>query len=304
MTDIIIDCDPGQDDAIAIIMALASKSLHVLGITTVAGNVNGVQTCINAKKICAYVNRCDIPVLQGSLQPLLKDLLDASHIHGETGLSKEIDGVYSNEHDIHAVDFIIETIRKSPNKITIAATAALTNIALAFRKAPDIKNNIERIVLMGGSTTDGNITRYAEFNFFTDPHAASEVFESGVPIVMIGLNTTNQTMFDERLVRKIESIGKRVSGGVCKILEDLLQTYRKVYKAHGAVVHDGCVVAYLNDSSIFKTQPAHVSIETSDREKLGQSYVSFDNPFNALVAVRVDEKQLFDMMEKLVGNFD
>lgn len=302
-TDIIIDCDPGQDDAIAILMAINSQNLNILGITTVAGNVNGEQTYLNAMNICGFANRANIGVYKGALKPLQKDIIFATHIHGENGLSDNIKGEYLDKKDIDAVEFLIKTLRESSKKITIAATAALTNIALAIRQAPDIKEKIEKIVLMGGSVTEGNITKFAEFNFFTDPHAAKEVFESGLNIVMIGLNSTNQTMFDEQLINRVKQIGNKVSDGIVNIMQDLLLTYREVYNIPGAIIHDGCVMAYLNDPSIFATKPALVKIETEDQEKIGASYVTFGENIkpNATVTLDVNVSRLFDMMIDLLS---
>lgn len=301
MTDIIIDCDPGQDDAIAILMAINSQNLNILGITTVAGNVNGEQTYINAMNICGFANKANIGVYKGALKPLQKDIIFATHIHGKNGLSDNIKGEYVFKNELTAVEFLIKTLRESDKKITIAATAALTNIALAIRQAPDIKEKIEKIVLMGGSVTEGNITKFAEFNFFTDPHAAKEVFDSGLNIVMIGLNSTNQTMFDEQLINRVRQINNKLSSGIVNIMEDLLLTYRQVYNIPGAIVHDGCVIAYLNDPSIFATKPAFVKIETEDEEKIGASYVTFGQNIkhNATVTLDVNVSKLYDMMIEL-----
>ena len=302
MESIIIDCDPGQDDAIAILMAIASDCLNILGITTVAGNVEGEQTYINAMKVCACAKRSDIKVYKGSLYPLKRKLIDAKHIHGYTGLtcSAQVDAL--QKESIGAVDFIVNTLLQSTEKVTIAATAALTNIALALKKAPQIQDHIERIVLMGGSSTVGNITPYAEFNFFTDPHAASIIFESGLDIHMIGLNVTNQTMFDEKLVERIKKIKSRVAGEVVHILSDLLKAYRNVYHVPGGIIHDGCVMAYLDDPSIFEFKKARVKIETEEEIRIGASYVTFDDTKpNARVAYGVNVPKLYDLMEKLIG---
>lgn len=303
IADIIIDCDPGQDDAIALLMAMGSVSLNILGITTVAGNVSCDLTFENAIKICARANRTDIGVYKGCDRPLKKELVTAEHIHGESGLSCKIDISEIQKNTLHAVDFLIKTLREVDHKITIVATAALTNIAVAITKAPDIKDKIERIVLMGGSATGGNITPYAEFNFFTDPHAAEIVFNSNIRIVMIGLDTTVQTMFDEVLVDRIGKIKNKVSDCASLILSDLLFTNRNVYHTNGGILHDGCVIAYLNDPELFTLKKAHVKIETLDARKIGASYVSFDDDGDVLVATKADKDGIFDMIEKLLKNF-
>lgn len=304
MIDLIIDCDPGQDDAIAILLALANKNFNILGITTVAGNVSVQQTFLNAKKICVCASREDIHVYKGASNPIKKELITAEHIHGENGLSCDISVVDDSEERKNAIQFIIDTLERSERKVTIAATAALTNLALAFQKAPHIKEKIDRIVLMGGSTETGNITEYAEFNFFTDPHAADIVFQSGVRIVMIGLNITHKVIFSETEINQIRHINNDVTNKAVKILEDLLITNKNVYGYKGGIVHDACVIAYLSDQSIFSAKDAYVCIETEDEQKIGRSVVDFSsNISNALVCVDVNIEKIFDLFFRLFSNY-
>ena len=305
MIDLIIDCDPGQDDSIAILLALANKNFNILGITTVAGNVTAQQTFLNAKKMCICANRSEVQVYKGAEKPIKKELKTAEHIHGENGLSCDILVEDDSELRPNAIQFIIETLEKSDRKITIAATAALTNLALAFNKAPHIKEKIDQIVIMGGSTEGGNITKYAEFNFFTDPHAADIVFRSGVKIVMIGLNITHQVVFSESEITKIKHINNVVTNQAVKILEDLLITNRDVYGHKGGIVHDACVIAYLSDPNIFSSKEAYVCIETKNQENVGQSYVDYSsNINNSLVCIDVDIERIFSLFLKLFSHYN
>lgn len=304
MLNLIIDCDPGQDDAVAILLAIANEGFNILGITTVAGNVSGMQTFLNAKKVCKCAGREDIKIFHGADAPIHKKLITAEHIHGKSGLSCElkVDKIFSECKK--AEQFLIETLLASKEKVTIAATAALTNIALSLQKEPKIKDKIERIVLMGGSTEEGNITKHAEFNFFTDPHAAQIIFESGIDITMIGLNVTLQAVFAEKEIDRIKAINNYVTFPVVRILTDLMITNRDIYGYKGGIVHDACVMAYLAEPSIFKTKNAFVKIETKDKIKIGKSYVDFDaNVKNAAVATEINTKKLFDFFEKSFRKF-
>lgn len=304
MLNLIIDCDPGQDDAVAILLALANEKFNILGITTVAGNVSGMQTFLNAKKICKCAGREDVSVFHGADAPIHKKLITAEHIHGKNGLSCDLNIDEDASDSKRAEQFLIETLLTSKEKIIIAATAALTNIALALQKEPKIKDKIEKIVLMGGSTEEGNITKHAEFNFFTDPHAAQIVFESGIDITMIGLNVTLQAVFAEKEIARIKSIDNYVTDHVVTILTDLMVTNRDIYGYEGGIVHDACVIAYLADPSIFKTENAFVKIETTDNIKIGKSYVDFHaNLKNANVAIGINTEKLFDFFEKSFRNF-
>lgn len=304
MMNIIIDCDPGQDDAIAILLAIANDNLIINGITTVAGNVSGEQTYINAKKVCKCADRLDIKIYKGAMHPLKKKLITAEFIHGKNGLSCDVNINNVSDTSEDAVTFIIETLLRAKEKITIVAMAALTNIALALQKEPKIKDHIEKVVLMGGSTNEGNITKYAEFNFFTDPHAAQIIFSSGLDIVMIGLNVTEQAVFEEKEIQRISMLGNKVSEHAVIILNDLMKTNREVYGFKGGLVHDACVIAYLIDPSIFKLSSANVQIEIENEIKMGKSYVNFnaENP-NASVAVGINTEKLFNLFENSFKNY-
>ena len=198
---LIIDTDPGQDDAVAILLALASPEIHLLGITTVAGNVPLDLTEVNARKICDLAGRQDVPVFAGLSRPLVRRLVTAEHVHGRTGLDgPDLPPPQTPLQEQHAVDFIIETVRKEPSgSVTIAPIGPLSNIAMALQRAPDIAPRIKQIVLMGGGCFEGgNITPAAEFNIYVDPHAAAVVFGAGIPITMMPLDVTHKALTTEK----------------------------------------------------------------------------------------------------------
>ena len=197
---LIIDTDPGQDDAVAILLALASPEIDLLGITTVAGNVPLDLTEVNARKICDLAGRQDVPVFAGLSRPLVRRLVTAEHVHGRTGLDgPDLPPPQTPLQEQHAVDFIIETVRKEPSgSVTIAPIGPLSNIAMALQRAPDIAPRIKQIVLMGGGCFEGgNITPAAEFNIYVDPHAAAVVFGAGIPITMMPLDVTHKALTTE-----------------------------------------------------------------------------------------------------------
>ena len=198
---LIIDTDPGQDDAVAILLALASPEIDLLGITTVAGNVPLELTEVNARKICDLAGRQDVPVFAGLSRPLVRSLVTAEHVHGRTGLDgPDLPPPQTPLQEQHAVDFIIETVRKEPSgSVTIAPIGPLSNIAMALQRAPDIAARVKQIVLMGGGCFEGgNITPAAEFNIYVDPHAAAVVFGAGIPITMMPLDVTHKALTTEK----------------------------------------------------------------------------------------------------------
>ncbi len=299
---IVIDCDPGADDAIALLLALASPDeLDVVGIGTVAGNVGLDRTSDNARRICNLAGRDDVPVHAGCPGSILRPRSDARHVHGETGL----DGVAlpppaSAIADRHAVDFLIETCAARPGDVTLCAMGPLTNVALAMIKDPGIVDNIDEIVLMGGAIGAGNVTPSAEFNIFVDPHAAAVVFASGAPLTMIGLDVTHQAIVTpERLdaVRAIDtSVGRAAAG--------LLDHYHRVdlerHGVPGSPLHDPCVIAYLLRPELFSGREAFVEVETRSEATMGRTVVDLWNATgrkpNATVIERIDADGFFELL--------
>lgn len=273
MRRVIIDCDPGHDDAISIILAASSDRIHIEGITTVAGNVEVEKTTLNALRVCELIG-LDVPVARGAEQPLVKTREFAPDIHGDSGL----DGPQLPEVprktaiDQHAVDFIIEKVMKSDGEITLVPTGPLTNIALVIQKEPAIVEKIKEIVLMGGGTF-GNWTPTAEFNIYVDAEAADIVFNCGVPVTMFGLDVTHQAITTPAILDKINSIETVVSEFVSDLLVYFTNTYKEVFGFEGAPIHDACTIAYLIDESIFEFEKVRVDIETKGEYSYGTTCV-------------------------------
>lgn len=262
---IIIDTDPGQDDAVALLLAFASPELEVLGITAVAGNVPLDLTERNARIVCEIGGRTDIPVFAGCAAPLKRALVTAEHVHGKTGL----DGVevYTPAHplqDQHAVDFIIEALRGEDTKtITLCPLGPLTNIAVALQKAPEIADKIQEIVLMGGAYFEvGNITPAAEFNIYVDPEAAEIVFRSGVPITVLPLDVTHKALVTQSRLDAFANLGTKVGQTVAAWTSFFERFDKNKYGSEGAPLHDPCVIAYLLAPELFSGRFVNVEIET------------------------------------------
>lgn len=270
---IIIDTDPGQDDAVAILLALASPELEVLGITAVAGNVPLALTARNALIVCELAGRSDVAVMAGCDAPLTRKLVTAEHVHGKTGL----DGITLPEpamrlRDIHAVDFIIETLRREPpGTVTLCPLGPLTNIATAFQRAPDIVDRVQQIVLMGGAYFEvGNITPAAEFNIFVDPEAAEIVFASGVDLVVMPLDVTHRALTTRARVEAFRGAG-RVGPVVASWLEFFERYDIEKYGAEGGPLHDPTVIAWLVRPDLFTGRRINVEIETEGRFTSGMT---------------------------------
>lgn len=253
---IIIDTDPGIDDAVAIAIALNSEELDVKLISTVAGNVDVEKTTNNALKLVTFLEK-DTPVAKGANRPLLKELETASDIHGESGMDGyDFPNPQRKELTIHAVEAMKECILKSPQKITLVPIAALTNIALLFTMYPEVKENIAEIVMMGGTLSRGNTNSIAEFNIYVDPHAAQMVFQSGLPITMVGLDVTNTAV-----LTSVENDMIRTYGKVGEMFYGLFQYYRGGSLKIGLPMHDVCAIAYLLEPEMFKTELTYAEVQ-------------------------------------------
>ena len=276
---IIIDTDPGQDDAFAILLALASpEDITVLGITAVAGNVPLPLTTRNARIICELAGKPDMRVYAGCDAPLQRKLVTAEHVHGKTGL----DGPVMDEPLMalqpgHAVEFIINTLRSEPaGTVTLCPLGPLTNIATAFLQAPDIIGRVQEIVLMGGGCFEGgNITPVAEFNIYVDPEAADVVMRSGVDIVMVPLDVTHQVLATKERIARIKAIGNKAGAAVTAMLEFSERFDLGKYGWEGAPLHDPCVIAYLLHPELFQGRHINVSIETGSELTVGMTVADY-----------------------------
>ncbi len=272
---IIIDTDPGQDDAVAILLALASPDeIEVLGITAVAGNVPLALTAKNARIVCELAGKTDVPVYAGCDAPLDRPLVTAEHVHGKTGLDGPV--LPDPKMDLtegHAVDFIIHTLRRhAPGTVTLCPLGPLTNIATAFQKAPDIVDRVQEIVLMGGAYFEvGNITPAAEFNIYVDPEAADIVFKSGVQIVVMPLDVTHKALVTKPRNDAFRNLGTKVGIAVAEMTDFFERFDKEKYGSAGAPLHDPCVTAYLIRPELFSGRHVNVEIETKSELTLGMT---------------------------------
>jgi len=301
---IIIDTDPGQDDAVAILLALASPGdIEVIGITAVAGNVPLPLTQKNALIICELAGRSDIPVYAGCDRPLAHTLVTAEHVHGKTGLDgPNLPDPQMQLTDGHAVDYIIDTLRAEPaGTITLCPLGPLTNIATAFQKAPDIAERVQEIILMGGAYFEvGNITPAAEFNIYVDPEAADIVFKSGTPIVVMPLDVTHKVLVTKARNDAFRNIGTPVGIAVAKMTEFFERYDKEKYGTIGAPLHDPCVTAYLIRPDLFRGRHVNVEIETGSTLTRGMTVADWwdvtDRAPNATFIGSVDADAFFDLL--------
>lgn len=299
---IIMDCDPGWDDTIAIIMALSNDKLDVKAITCVAGNVSVQKTTENAKKVLEFM-KSNITLASGAEEPLEYKFKTIEEIHGEDGLYGLLDNADYKVDKRKAHELIKDLLIESKEKITIVATGALTNIALLIKNYPEVVDRIDKICIMGGGILIGNITPYAEFNIHTDPHAAKIVFNSRIPIIMCGLNVSYKAVCRRGDIDKIKKIGSRKSELVSRILEEAGKVERAnapkgALEKGDAPLYDPVTVAYLINPSIFATEKYNIEIKT-EGEKRGQTeVVNNSNICNTEVVMDVNRKELIDLLIK------
>ena len=306
---IIIDTDPGQDDAVAILLALASPDeVEVLGITAVAGNVPLALTQKNARIVCELAGKPGTRVFAGCDRPLVRPLVTAEHVHGKTGLDgpQMADPVMPLQ-DQHGVDFIIETLRREPaHSVTLCPLGPLTNIATAFQRAPDIVERVQQIVLMGGAYFEvGNITPAAEFNIYVDPQAAEVVFTSGVPLVVMPLDVTHKALTNRRRVEAFRAMGTEPGRMVAEWTDFFERFDMAKYGSEGAPLHDPCVIAYLIRPELFTGRHINVMIETGSELTMGMTVADWwgvtDRPANALFVGDLDAEGFFALLTERIA---
>jgi pyrimidine-specific ribonucleoside hydrolase len=301
----ILDVDPGHDDAVAIMLACAAPELDLLAITTVAGNVPLEKTTRNALRILSLIGRTDLPVAAGASSPLRRALHTAEDIHGESGLDgPEIPDPSFKPHERSAADLIADAIRDSPEPVTLIPTGPLTNVATFLREHPDLKERVARISLMGGSIGLGNTTPAAEFNVYVDPEAAREVFESGLPITMSGLDVTHQAGAGSAERENLRSLG-RIGGVVAELLEFFAGTYERIFGFDAPPLHDAVAVAAVLDPALLKTRPMRVDVECESELTRGETVCDFygvsGKAPNAEVGVDLDRYGFFDLLYRVLG---
>jgi inosine-uridine nucleoside N-ribohydrolase len=298
---IILDCDPGHDDAIAILLAAHHPEIDLLAITTVAGNQSVEKTTHNALKVCSLANIQHVPIAMGMDRPLLRPANHAPDIHGESGM----DGPQIPEPNIeldrrHGVDLLIELLLNSDGDITLVPTGPLTNIAAAMRREPAIVSKIAAISLMGGAMGLGNVTPAAEFNIHTDPEAAEIVFSCGRPITMVPLEVTHQALATEEVTARLRAAQRPVATFAADLLVFFADTYRNVFGFPAAPVHDPCAVAAIIDPTILRAHTMHVAIETTGLWTIGRTvcdvYGKFGKQPNARVGYALDVERFWNMV--------
>jgi inosine-uridine nucleoside N-ribohydrolase len=298
---VIVDCDPGHDDAIALLLAAGSPALDLRLVTVVAGNQTLDNTLRNALAVLSAAGVRDVPVAGGMDRPLVRPRIIAGHIHGRTGLDgPPLPEITIQPSPRHAVDLLIATILESDRPITLIPTGPLSNIAVAMRLNPAILGRIERVVLMGGSAGLGNTTPAAEFNIFADPEAAHIVFGSGVPLTMIGLDVTLQTAATAERRARIAALGTPLATLVCGWLDFFGDRYREVYGFSGPPLHDPCAVAQVIRPGIVETRPASVEIDVSHGPSYGRTLCDLRHvtgqPPTADVGVAIDVDAFYDLL--------
>jgi purine nucleosidase len=298
---VLLDCDPGIDDALAIVFGCGHPSLDLTGVTTVSGNVNLDTVTANALSVLELAGRPDVPVVPGCARPLLRATLDAREVHGEGGLgAARLPVAQAAPTAGHAVDYLIETIGAAPGEITLIATGPLTNIALAVRREPRLVGWVRDFVIMGGSAARGNVTPAAEFNIAADPEAAAIVFEAGWQVTMVGLDVTLQARATPDVQDRMRGLGRL---GADLLLPGLLGYRGELAQGDaaggGAPVHDVCALALVAEPGLFGCDPARVDVETAGRWTTGMTVTDFSGPAearNALVAMRVDGPAFWDLV--------
>jgi pyrimidine-specific ribonucleoside hydrolase len=300
---ILIDCDPGHDDAIAILLALASPEVELRGITTVGGNQTLEKTTRNALKILELAGRTDIPVAEGAAGPLSRTLRTAANVHGESGLDgPDLPEPTARPVDAHAVDFLAELIEPG---VVLVPTGPLTNVALLLQRHPDVRDRLDRIVWMGGAIAEGNVTPAAEFNAFVDPEAAAIVFGSGIDVTMIGLDVTHQALFDSTHAERLRGAG-RCGKAVAELADFFLEFHRQRYRFDGAPIHDAMAVAHVIDPTLVETLRCNVEIELKSQHCDGRTVVDrwlvLDMPKNADVGIGVDAERFLELLVERISS--
>ena len=308
---IIIDCDPGQDDAVALFLAMASSDeLEILGITAVAGNVPLELTQRNVRLMCDIAGRGDIPVFAGCDRPMVRELLTAEKVHGKTGIDGiEIVDPETPLQEQHAVDFIVETLRAAEDEsVTLVPTGPLTNIGTVIDRAPDLLPKIRQLVIMGGAMREGgNYSPSAEFNILVDPHAADIVFSCGRPITSMGLDVTHQVLSTRARVERIRQLGNPVAAATAGMLGFFERHDSKKYGVEGAPLHDPCTIAWLLAPELFEGKFCNLSAEIQSELTMGHTAIDFwhvtDRPHNVNWIYSVDADGFYDLLTDRLARF-
>lgn len=302
----IIDCDPGHDDAVALLLAAQCDEIDLRAVTTVAGNQTLEKTTRNALKVLTLADRTDVPVAAGCSEPLLREFVSEHDVHGDSGLEgPDLDDPAFDTVDQHGVDLIIETVRESDEPVYLVPVGPLTNVAMAFKKAPDIVDDIERVVLMGGAVEQGNKTPVAEFNIYADAEAASVVFDADVDLTMVGLDVTRKARYNAEQFDEMRNLGSEVAEVVAELFEFYLEFHNRTFGWDSVPIHDACAVAEVISPGIVETQHARVEVETEGEHTYGQTVCDLQEVWdrtghatepNARVGLDIDKEGFFDLL--------
>ena len=304
---ILLDCDPGHDDAIALLLALASPEVELLGVTTVAGNQTLAKTTANALRVLEFIGRDDVPVAAGADRPLLREPFVAAYVHGESGLEgPDLPPARGHASEQHAVDFLADRLFASSQRVTLVPVGPLTNVALLLARHPETAERIERIVLMGGSIAEGNVTPAAEFNIWADPEAAARVFGSGLDVTMIGLDVTHRALMTREHAERLRNAGR--TGRMVAELFDFFHRYHaETYGFEGSPIHDAVAVAHVFRPDLVETAERHVAIECSSELCRGCTVVDLwrrtGNEPNAHVGVGIDGEAFLELLLERISTY-
>ncbi|PSL08503.1 purine nucleosidase/pyrimidine-specific ribonucleoside hydrolase [Haloactinopolyspora alba] len=307
-TPVILDVDPGHDDALAILLARADPRLDLLAITTVAGNQTLDKCTLNARRICTVAGIDDVPVAAGASSPLVRELRTAADVHGESGLDGPAFGTPTVDvDDRSAVELMRDVLSAHHEPVTLVPTGPLTNIALLLRTFPQVRESISEIVLMGGTTGRGNTTPYTEFNMTVDPEAADVVFRSGLPVTMAGLNVTHQALATDEVLVRLRELGTPLARTCVELLTFYGTTYQEQWGLSAPPVHDPVAVARVADPSLVRCVEAPVLIERQGEHTAGATVVDFHyrtgHPDNARVAMDLEAEPFWDLMINAVHSY-
>ena len=301
-TRIVLDCDPGHDDAIALLLALASPEIELLGVTTVSGNQILEKTTANALRILEFVGRSDVPVSAGADRPLVRERYVAAYVHGETGLDgPDLPPPQGAPTGHHAIEFLAETILGADRPVTLVPTGPLTNVGLLLARYPEVASRLERIVLMGGAIAEGNVTPAAEFNIWADPEAAHRVFTCGADLTMIGLDVTHKALLTPERAERLRAAG-RVGRLVAELFDFYHRFHAETYGFPGSPVHDAVAVAHVARRELVETLDRAVVVDCGGELSRGRTYVDLwrrtDWPVNAHVGVDIDADGFLRLLEE------
>lgn len=300
---LLIDCDPGHDDAIMLLISCFQDEYEIIGVSSCSGNQTIEKTSLNASNLLNYFGRDDIPLSIGSSTPIIRKPRICAEIHGETGLDGFDFPSYNHKYEkIPACDFLIEKLLAN-EEVTIITSGPMTNLGLAIRKNKEILKHIKEIVLMGGSTGEGNMNKYAEFNILVDPEAADICFSSGVPIRMLGLNVTRKILVNDSVMSEASKIKTKGGDLFIKLMTVFNKNQRDFFGLEAGPLHDPATIISLLNENVFTFEPMNVTIDTSASEKAGQTVCKKNKPHNCLVAFEVNIKlywqEIYKYLQKL-----